>query len=78
MKSFHNSRDAAANAPAPPTKIHRTPSASAPKSPRCIPIQPSDACNSTPTPVEIRMPLIDYSAIRNPRKHLKTNTRHQF
>ena len=73
MVSFLNLRDAATDAPAPPIKIHHAPCASAPKAPRRIPIQPSNAYNSTPTPVEIRMPLINYSAIRNHCKYLKTN-----
>jgi hypothetical protein len=74
MKSFQNSHDAAANAPAPSTKIHRAPSAPARKYFRCNPTKHTNAQESTRAIVEIQTPiLINDPAIRNHRKHLKTN-----
>jgi hypothetical protein len=79
MKSFQNSRDAATDAPAPPTKIHRAPSAPAVKHSRPSPTADTSAEKSTRAIVEIQTPiLINDPAIRSHRKHLKTNNRPHF
>jgi hypothetical protein len=74
MKTFQNSRDASAQAPAPPTK---NPSAAlrldaaAPRAPRHI---QHTAQISARQPVELRSTfLINGQIIRNHRKQLKTN-----
>jgi hypothetical protein len=78
MKSFQNSRDAATNAPAPPTKIHRAPSPAV-KYSRPSPAAHTNAQKSTRAIVEIHTPiLINDPAIRNHCKHLKTNNRPHF
>jgi hypothetical protein len=79
MKRFQNSRDAATDAPAPPTKFHRLPSASALKDSRCNPTKHTNAQKSTRAIVEIQTALlINDPAIRNHRKYLKTNSRPHF
>jgi hypothetical protein len=78
MKRVHNSRDAVTDAPAPRTKIHRAQSASAARYSRRSLTQPSTPHKPTRAPVEIRTILINVPAIRNRRKHLKTNSRPQF
>jgi hypothetical protein len=76
MNSFQNPLDAATNAPAPPTKIHRAPAV---KYSRCSPTKHTNAQNSTRPTVEIQTAiLIKDPAIRNHRKYLKTNNRLHF
>jgi hypothetical protein len=76
MKCLQNSRDAATNAPTPPTKIHRAPAV---KFSRPSPAAHTNAQKSTRAIVEIHTPiLINDPAIRNRRKYLKTNNRPHF
>jgi hypothetical protein len=79
MKSFQNPRDAAANAPAPPTK-NPSPSlrlhAAAPTTRRRT-LNTRQA--STRQPAELRLTfLINGQIIRIHRKQLKTNNRDHF